>query len=94
MRVFDVKLLTRVDIKKFSFHLPLARDNNNLCENCNQTLDPKKTWVLGLDLGPGPRPKPKSKTQRDPDSKFNSIHFGIETKKINKFSGLKNFETS
>jgi len=30
---------------------------------------------LGLGLGSGPRPKPK--VQRDPDSEFNSKHFGI-----------------
>ena len=35
-------------------------------------------WV-SLSLGSGPRPKPK--TKRDPDSEFNSIHFGIEIKK-------------
>ena len=40
------------------------------------TLDPKKTWVLGLGFGSGPRTKPKAKTQRDQDSEFNSIHFG------------------
>jgi len=42
---------------------------------------PKK--VLGL----GYRAKPK--TQRDPDSEFGSIHFGIEIKKTKKIFGSK-----
>jgi hypothetical protein len=46
-------------------------------------IRPKKTWVLGLDPGPNPN----LKTQRDPDSEFNSIYFGVEIKKnkINNF---------
>ena len=51
-----------------------------------QTLDPKKTWVLGFSFGAEPRPK----TQRD--SEFNSIHFGITNKKNkNEFLRIKIF---
>jgi hypothetical protein len=52
-----------------------------------QTLGPKKNWFLGLGLGSDPRPKPK--TQRDPDSEFDSIHFGIEINKCLEFLTLK-----
>ena len=50
-----------------------------------QTIDPEKTWVLGLGFGCGPKDKPEPKTQvflGITNSEFNSIHFGVEIKKI------------
>jgi hypothetical protein len=37
----------------------------------------KKTWVLGLSLGLGSELRPKPKTQRNQDSEYNSINYGI-----------------
>ena len=51
-----------------------------------------KTQKKNLGFGFGPRTKPKP--QRDPDSEFNSLHFGIEIKKFlrkKNILGLKNF---
>jgi len=50
---------------------------------CEQAFNAWVRWVFGLGLGSGPKPKPK--TQRDPDSEFNSIHYGIEINKRSKF---------
>ncbi len=47
-----------------------------------------------MGFGFGPRTKPKPKIQRDPDSEFNSLQFGIEIKKFlrkKNILGLKNF---
>ncbi len=49
-------------------------------------------WIQGLR--PKPRLKPKPKTKRDPDSEFNSKHFGKKKQKKKKVYGTKNFETS
>ncbi len=43
-----------------------------------------QTFGFGLGLGSGIRPKLEPKTQRDPDSEFSSVHFGIEIKKKEK----------
>jgi hypothetical protein len=56
----------------------------NLIIPSDQTLDPKKTWVLGLDKDPYSK-----KINLGLDSEFNSIHFGIEISKSLKFFGTK-----
>ena len=44
----------------------------------NQTLDPKKTWVLGLDQNPSPKPKFFLGLT---NLEFNSKNSGVEIKR-------------